>query len=387
MEEILRTGASYSLDNDFSRGMVFTAELGMKHMEDYDPSDLLVRALCLEPDLHGRISSLGCENPLLQMLLALASRMSTGFIAVEVPEGVVIPIDMIREAHSEWEDSKAAEALLQLETLAGCAGYPEEAHAIRVTLAGLGEDRSVVLLRDALENRDYRMDFLRLCQSEKTAESSIDALYPRGIAEAGKDEMEALTEMLLRCGSRDTVFHLALDLLKTGTPANAASAGKVVDVYLPTAGEEGSLSVEQVIDLLLMSGRVFEAFEMARGDSAFLARVRARVSEMDADSSTPESLIRSGRAVQALSMKEIRENPMNWGEASGEPANAWPPAGSGGRHMPKPPARNTWQGFTTPLSAWGHPVRPPRQDDFFRKTTPTTFRELEEPEYLEADFQ
>ncbi len=126
---------------------------------------------------------------------------------------------------------------------------------------------------------------------------------------------------------------------------------------------------------------------MARGDSAFLARVRARVSEMDADSSTPESLIRSGRAVQALSMKEIRENPMNWGEASGEPANAWPPAGSGGRHMPKPPARNTWQGFTTPLSAWGHPVRPPRQDDFFRKTTPTTFRELEEPEYLEADFQ
>lgn len=315
MEEILRTGASYSLDNHLPRGMVFIAELGMKYMEDYDPSDLLVRALCLEPDLHGRISALGCEDPLLQMLLALAARTATGFTAVGVPEGAGIPIDMIREAHSEWGESKATEALLQLEILAGCADYPEEAHAIRVTLSGLGEDRSVVLLRDALENPGYRMDFLRLCQSEKTAESSIDALYPGGIAEAGEGEMEALTEMLLRCGSRDTIFNLALDLLKTGSPANGASAGRIVDEYLPTAGEEGSLTVEQVIDLLLMSGRVFEAFEMARGDSAFLARVRARVSEMDAGSNTPEGLIRSGRAVQALSMKEIREDPMKWGEA------------------------------------------------------------------------
>ncbi len=315
MEEIVSAGASYSLENDLPRGMVFSAELGIRHLEGHDPSDILMRALCIEPALHGRISALGFRNPILDMLLALASKTAPGFASVEVPPGVEIPLEMISDAHSAWMEQEAIGALLQLEALAGSAGHPEEAHSIRVTLSGLGEDRSVVLLRDALENSGYRMDFLELCNSEKTAESSIDALYPGGIGHGNEGEIEALTDMLFRCGSREAIFHLAQDLLKTGSITSAAAAGKIVDSYLPTAGEEGSLTVDQVIDLLLMSRRVSEAFAMARGDSGFLARVRARVSEMDADSSSPEGLIRSGRAVQALSLKETRENPMNWGEA------------------------------------------------------------------------
>ncbi len=314
IEELVEKGASYSVEKNYAHGMLFAAELGMEKLKDFDPSDLLIRAVCLEPDLHERIGVSKISNPVLKMLLALASADSRGFTVLDMPEWVKLPCSMITNARIAWSAREQTDALVQLEVVAEKAGYQSEAHLIRKKLAQSGVNRSEKLLEDAVEFEDLRMDFLELCSSGETAESSIERLFPRGILQVDKEQLSAAVSMLIRCGSKSRLFSLAEELLREGSEEYAEAAGSIVSVYMPTAGEAGSLTVKQVVTLLLLSERIPEAFSMARGDSALLAKVRKARKESDSSSDSPESLIRSGRFSEYLAKQGVEDDPVNTGE-------------------------------------------------------------------------
>ena len=294
-EELVSRGAEFSLENDYAIGMVFAAEMGLANVENFDPMELLFKALCLDPNLHGRVEALDFTNDLLSMLISLATCDPAGFTALEVPSWATVPVELISASREEWSKQNAVPALVQLEILAVSAGHAEEAHEIRKVLAEAGEDRSQALLKDALENHDFIMDLLKLCSDSSAAERSMEEFFPEGISGADEELVEEAARMLLRCGSKDSIFKFTVDLLEAGNDAFGKTAGFIVGVYVPTAGEEGSLTVAQVVELLLISGRYFEAFSMARGDAALLARVREKVAEHDSGSDSLSSLLRSGR--------------------------------------------------------------------------------------------
>ena len=310
-EELVSRGAEFSLENDYAIGMVFAAEVGLANVENFDPMELLFKALCLDPGLYGRVKALDFTNDLLAMLVSLATTDASGFTALEIPSWATIPVGMITSSREEWSKQKAVPALIQLEILAVSTGHHGEAHEIRKVLAEAGEDRSEALLHDAMENHDLITDFLKLCTDSATAANSMDRLFPNGISDADEKLVEEAAQMLLRCGPKDSLYKFTKDLFEAGSDAFGKTAGFIVGEYVPTAGEEGSLSVAQVVELLLMSGRYFEAFSMARGDSELLARVREVVSEHDSGSDSFESLLRSGRE------SEVPEDaaPMVRGEA------------------------------------------------------------------------
>lgn len=297
-EELVERGAEYSLANSYAAGMVFAAEIGLQHIQNFDPSELLIKAVCLEPALHGRVEALNYRNDFLGMLLSMASGNPAGFQAYDIPDSVVVPREMVTDAHLNWKKHKVIPALIELEKLAVSAGYGDEAHEIKKTLSEASEERSDELLSDALEKEDWRMDFFALCSSSETAGKSIGKLFPGGLENAGKEAVGAAAEMLLRCGAMNALYEFALELIKTGNEEHSGTASMIVGVYLPTAGEDGSLAVSQVVELLLVSGRISEAFSLARGDSSLLAKVRKKVSETRAGSSSPRDMLISGRVME-----------------------------------------------------------------------------------------
>lgn len=310
-DELVSMGAQYSLENDYAMGMIFAAETGLAKLQGFDPSELLLKALCLDSDLHTRVESLDFESDLLKMVLAMAKGDPEGFTAIQVPDWLKIPDTLIRSCRIKWSGSRDTEALVQLEKLAVAGDHLTEAHEIRKVLAELGEDRSRELLADALENGKWKMDFLRLCTDSRTAAEAMTKLFPEGIPADDPVLMQAVAGMLTRCSAVKALYEFSVGLLESdGEPAGEIAA-TVVDTYVPTAGEEGSLTVPQVVDLLLMSGRYSDAFSMARGDSDLLARVREKVSLNDRESDSPGSLLRSGRVTEL----PLDAEPMVRGEA------------------------------------------------------------------------
>ncbi len=293
--ELVEKGAGYSLENHYALGMLFAAEAGISHIEGFQSAELLSAALCTDPSLAGRVAALKSEDETVQMLTALALCDPLAFSAKALPKGVSIPESMIDAAVERWEAQNALDALEQLEELSGSAGYAERVHRIRKILAAGGRDRSKELLSDAMDRGEWRADLLSLCSNREVAGESIEKLFPDGVEGVSEDEIEAAGDMLVRCGAREALYDFAVKLLEAGTESCSAAAGKTVDIYVPTAGEEGSLTVEQVVDLLLLAGRTSDAFPLARGDSGLLAKVRQKVALLDRESSTPESILRSNR--------------------------------------------------------------------------------------------
>jgi hypothetical protein len=314
-EELINAGVEYSLLKKYAEGLVFTAELAARYLDQYDSSFILMSALCIQPDLHGRIAELSAGNEALGMLLLLASCSSQGFVYRILPSGVSVPLEMIVSAHSSWKSKEATDALVHLETLAEETFHNPQAHEIRKSLAMLGVDRSESLLEDALANSDYRIDFFELCQAKEHAVSGMDKLFADELRNSSPEEISAAVEMLIRCKSSEKLFTVALNLLSSDSRENRTAAGKIVDVFMPTAGENDSLSVSQVVDLLLIAGRIPEAFSFARGDAGLLAKMRVEVARRDSESVSAKALLRKGKISLLLASGDIKSSPMTLGEA------------------------------------------------------------------------
>lgn len=313
--ELVQAGVDYSLKNNYSQGLVFAAEVGSRHIEGYDPSSILVKALCMQPDLSERIAELSAGHETLAMLLSLTSCNPDGFIYHPLPDDVSIPVELISKPLSSWTEIEATEAIKQLELLAEESDHDSVTHDIKKALATLGIDRSEGLLRDAILNSDYRLDFLEFCSSNQQAISGIDQLFPNGPENWLPVELSAAVEMLIRCKCVDKLYELALQVLESDTEENRASAGKIVDVFLSTAGETGSLSVPQVVGLLLLAGRIPEAFSFSRGDSDLLLKVKKAVDLCNSQSESAKSQLREGKVFQVLRSAGVTSDPMSLGEA------------------------------------------------------------------------
>lgn len=314
-EGLVQAGIDYSLEHSYAPGLVFAAELGIRLIDDFDSSNILIRALCMQPDLAERISELAAGDEVLGMLLLLSSCSSEGFICRHLPSGISLPVEMIEKPLASWKNSKALDALRQLEILAEETEHIPQAHEVRKALAEFGVDRSEALLRDIIEDEGYRMDFLELCSSREQASSAIGQLFPEGPGNAENYEVSAAVEMLIRCKSIEELFGFALDILKEGSEENRDAAGRIVDVFIPTANEDGSLSVSQVVELLLMAGRITEAFTFARGDSDLLLKLRNEVSLRDSKSDSAHARLREGKVFQVLLSASVSSDPMSLGEA------------------------------------------------------------------------
>jgi hypothetical protein len=314
-DRLVQAGVDYSVNNDYAPGLVFAAELGIRFVDGYDPSEVLIRALCMQPDLVGRISALSAGNDVLEMLLLLASSNPEGFVYRKLPEGIKLTGEMVLKPLNKWRDSRALDALEQLETLAVETDHISEAHEIRKALAGLGEHRSEALLNDAADNPEYRMDFLELCSEREQASASISQFFPEGAGSSNSAEVSAAVDMLIRCNSTDVLFGFALEILENGTEENRDAAGKIVDVFIPTANENGSLTVAQVVELLLIAGRISEAFPFARGDSKLLQKLKTAVLNRDSSSDSVRALLRNGRAFEVFLSPDIAKDSMSLGEA------------------------------------------------------------------------
>jgi|GEM_PF-1631318 len=314
-EELVNAGVEYSLGKKYAEGLVFAAELAERYLDKYDSSFILINALCMEPALGEKVSELFTGNQELGMLLALASCNPQGFVCRQLPSGVSLPVELIDKAHSSWKGIEETDALCQLEKLAEETGHPAQAHEIRKSLALLGVDRSSGLLEDALTKSAYRTDFFELCQGRETAGAGMDKLFPDGPCKSSSDEVSAAVDMLIRCKSIEKLFMVAKDLLESSSGENCSAAGKIVDVFMPTAGEEDSLSVSQVVDLLIIAGRISEAFSFSRGDTELLAKMRAEVARRDSESASARALLRKGKASELLNTVDIKSDPMALGEA------------------------------------------------------------------------
>ncbi|MCK5840934.1 MAG: hypothetical protein KAH31_02110 [Candidatus Sabulitectum sp.] len=313
--ELVQAGTDYSIENSYAPGLIFAAELGTKLIDEFDSSPALIKALCMQPELHERISELAAGDEFLGMLLLLASGNPEGFLTRPIPSDVILPSELIEKPLSVWKESESLDALKQLEILAEMSGYLPQAHEVRKAIADLGADSSEGLLKDTIDNPDYRMDFLLLCSSREQAFSSIAQLFPNGAGNSDMEEVSAAVEMLIRCKSTDKLFDFAIDILEDGSGQNRDAAGSIVDVFMPTAGESGSLSVSQVVELLLMAGRISEAFMYARGDSDLLLKIRKKVSIRDSSSDSPQAQLREGKVFQVLLGSTASSDPMSLGEA------------------------------------------------------------------------
>lgn len=314
-EELVQAAVSYSVENKYAPGLVFAAELGVRYLDGYDPSTILARALCLQPELEEKIAEFAAGDEVLGMLLLLVSCNPEGFAFRNFPDDISLPVEMIEKPHASWESVKAVEALKQLELLAEETGHKPQAHEVRKSLAELGEDYSEALLKDTVADPGYRMDFLVLCSDRKQAASGIDLLFPDGSGNSRKEEISAAVDMLIRCKSIEKLFKFTLGILKNDSEENRNAAGKIVDVFIPTVDEDGSLSVSQVVDLLLMAGRISEAFPFARGDSDLLLKLREKVSCRDSNSNSAQAQLREGKIFQVLLSSTVSSDPLSLGEA------------------------------------------------------------------------
>ncbi len=314
-EDLVQAAVDYSLENSYAPGLVFAAELGAGCMDEFDSSPILVRALCMQPDLSEKITELAAGDEILGMLLLLVSCNPDGFVFRHLPDDISLPVEMIEKPQVSWKNIKAVEALKQLELLAEETGHKPQAHEVRKSLAELGEDCSKALLEDALADTAYRTDFFALCFGKETAASSIDQLFPDGTGNSQKEEVSAVVDMLIRCKSTEKLFEFALEILGNGSEENRIAAGRIVDVFMPTADEDGSLSASQVVDLLLMAGRLSEAFSFARGDSDLLLKLRNSVSLRDSNSDSAQAQLREGKVFQVLLSASVSSDPLSLGEA------------------------------------------------------------------------
>lgn len=314
-EELVQAAVDYSVENSYASGLVFAAELGSRHIDGYDSSLILARALCLQTDLYEIIAEFASGDKVLGMLLLLVSCNPDGFVFRHLPSDISLPAEMIEKPQAAWKSIKAVEALKQLELLAEETGHKPQVHEVRKSLAELGVDYSEALLKDALADPDYRMDFLLQCSDREQAASGIDQLFPDGSVNSKKEEVSAAVDMLIRCRSTEKLFKFALEILKDGSEENRIAAGRIVDVFMPTADEDDSLSIPQVIDLLLMAGRISEAFPFARGDSDLLLKLRNKVSLCDSNSDSARSQLREGKVFQVLLSATASSDPLSLGEA------------------------------------------------------------------------
>ncbi|PIE51407.1 hypothetical protein CSA37_11815 [Candidatus Fermentibacteria bacterium] len=314
IKELVEKGARYSIAAGDSEGMIFAAELGGKYLEDFDPSELCIRALCLNPSLHQRIGLETSTDPVLVMLISLASENAESFKEETMPEWVSLPISIVSSARETWSAQNSTDALVELEKLAIQIDSSREIHLIRMALASSGLNRSSELLSDAEADSSLRKDFFELCSEKETAGAAMERLFPFGITAAEKTEVDLLTSMLVRCGAQDKLFDLAEMLLGSEDGKYREAASEIVEMFIPTAGEEGYLSVEQVVKLLIKAGRLSDAFFMARGNSELLQIVRAVRDEADASGKTPEGLIQSGKAAEAVSLAAKSGSPMRFGD-------------------------------------------------------------------------
>ncbi|OPX32030.1 MAG: hypothetical protein B1H09_01475 [Gemmatimonadaceae bacterium 4484_173] len=313
--ELVQAGIDYSVEHSYAEGLVFAADLGIKLVDGFDSSTVLVQALCMQPELAEKIAGLSAGNEVLGMLLLLASSNPEGFVYRELPKGVILPAEMLEKPLHDWRESENTQALEQLEILAMENGHLKQAHSIRIALAELGVDRSKALLQDTVDNLEYRMDFLRLCSQREQAAESVSQLFPDGAGNSDSGEISAAVDMLVRCKSTDELFVFAVDILENGSEQNREAAGKIVDIFIPTANEDGSLTVPQVVELLLMSGRISEAFSFARGDSELLNKLKDAVAKRDSESDSARALLRNDRAFEVFLAPNISEDSMSLGEA------------------------------------------------------------------------
>ena len=314
-EGLVEAGVSYSLGNRYAPGLVFAAEVGSAHIDAFDPSGILIKALCIQPDLAERVAEHPSGDKVLGMLLLLAACNHDGFVFQQLPDDVALPVEMIDKALSVWKEKKELNALRQLEVLAESTENSSQAHDIRVALSELGEDRSKGLLKDTLRDGDYRDDFLEYCTDREQAVLSIKQLFPDGPCNSKPEEIAIASDMLIRCGATEELFMFASGLLESNSEDNCDAAGRIVDIFIPTAGEEKSLSVPQVVDLLLMSGRISEAFSFARGDSVLLDKLKGAVSSRDSHSDAPAALLRENKVFDVILSNTATSDPVAFGEA------------------------------------------------------------------------
>ncbi|MEA3266989.1 MAG: hypothetical protein U9P42_08620, partial [Candidatus Fermentibacteria bacterium] len=149
--ELVQAGTDYSVENSYAPGLIFAAELGTKLIDGFDSSPTLIKALCLQPDLHERISELAAGDEVLGMLLLLASGNSEGFVFRPVPSGITLHADMLEKPLASWRESESLDALKQLEMLAEETGHLPQAHEVRKAIAELGGDSSEGLLKDTID--------------------------------------------------------------------------------------------------------------------------------------------------------------------------------------------------------------------------------------------
>ncbi len=313
--ELVQAGTDYSMEHTYAEGLVFTAGLGIRLIEGFDSSTILMNALCMKPDLQEKISELAPGDEALGMLLLLASGNPDGFVYRQLPAGLNIPAEMLEKSLVLWKSAEEIEALKQLELLAEATEHKPQAHTAGKFLAELGVDRSEVLLKDAVESDDYRIDFLELCSEKDQASSSIKLLFPEGPGNAACEEVDSAVRMMIRCKTIDTLYEFALQIMADGSEENRNAAGIIVDVFMPTANEQGSLSASQLVELLLKADRIPEAFSFARGDSDLLMKLREKVSLRDSALNSTRSQLREGKILQVLNSDNISSDPMLLGEA------------------------------------------------------------------------
>ncbi len=312
---LVEAGLSYSLEYNYAAGLVFVARLGKKYITDYNATSILLKALCLQPDLWQQISLFEVDDLALKMLLSLVTLEADGFRYVELPSEIKLPDVFIEKAFNSWKEAGKTESLEQLEQLADETGHSVHAHAIRVVLAEAGVDRSQALLDDTFVNTEFRLDFLKLCSTKDLATKGLLQLFPNGATGYGQNEVLEAVNMLIRCKATEKLFDFAIDILKDDSSDNKKAAERIVDIFMPTANEPGSLTITQIVDLLLITGRLSEAFNFARGDSDLLLKVKNKVAFQDSTSTSSSAHLREGRVFQILLSNDIESDPMSMGQA------------------------------------------------------------------------
>lgn len=274
--------------------MLFGASVAVRHSTGQDVSGTVCDVLRIDPALFEQVAALGLSDPGVKALLGIVSADPQLFHEAGAPDDIYPPVESVEKCIENWTSEGLYLPLHTLKKTCAASGLPDQAHAIRVAIAGKGfPETDEELYNDAVSDDSQRIDFWTSAVSDGFIARGLSEFLPPGSG-MKPDEAAAAAGALARSGlDGETVLGFAMRLADSGDPGLAAKASLLVDRVLALPGTSVTPGL---IRLLVAAGRTRHAYDAARGDDALLAELRESVARTAVNSPRgEESLWASGR--------------------------------------------------------------------------------------------
>ncbi|MBN2587438.1 MAG: hypothetical protein JXA64_12175 [Candidatus Fermentibacteraceae bacterium] len=313
--------------------LIYAARIASRYRIKVDLDELVTRAVVLLPEIAGEglLQEFHRMGPVPRALCALASGNGEEFGRVlRGNDELALPLNesLLKAALSSWSPKSDGEALLLLAGKALSGDFPGEGEDILCSVASTGEEpwktrASRKLLEEAVSGRVNRIRFWESVDVDTVIADALEQLVPDDYSNIEGEELKVIAPAVLNSGQgMRRLFQLADDEVMfprddTGLRRKLAESCLQNLKQMPEGDSLSVTETEKLVDILLSSGMLAQAAEVARNDgsdsvlsvlSKGLAEARAsasaQVSTEAVDLDGAYDLIISGKPDLALEVLE-----------------------------------------------------------------------------------